>query len=411
MERRPSDARREGNDPGGAGQVAPSNIGSDFLAATVSGAEETQRGESEVTRENAQLELVQVQGDLLRNVGPVVSLDLGESRMNPEMRRVEVTEGRVETVGRMQTETLAGPPVVYGPPVAVQGRMERIQYPEHFPGVIEGNGQPGEFGNGQIPPPNLWPGSVNTPVRPPGLGMEGVGINPFWSPEVRAIGERTQLTGEVGLLARARQAVQPESPAVEMDPVELFRLRCMREAEEKFMQGLEKMKGKPHPEEFHIGSTESYRSCANMGDATPDGKPKPQGTQGRNLNADPEKHPQEVLPRNGDNRDGSLWGKRAIGETTTEALRSVDLPPLHLETSALGFGDWLTLIDPMMADVSYSSGDWWALVMNAVRNTYEEWLQKDPLGRLRIQVQRPEGIEAWPRTEKRIVNSNRSPKN
>ena len=342
MERRPSDARREGNDPGGAGQVAPSNMGSDFLAATVSGAEETQRGESEVTRENAQLELVQVQGDLLRNVGPVVSLDLGESRMNPELRRVEVTEGRVETVGRMQTETLAGPPVVYGPPVAVQGRMERIQYPEHFPGVIEGNGQPGEFGNGQIPPPNLWPRSVNTPVRPPGLGMGGVGINPFWSPEVRAIGERTRLTGEVGLLARARQAVQPESPAVEMDP---------------------------------------------------------------------EKHPQEVLPRNGDNRDGSLWGKRAIGETTTEALRSVDLPPLHLETSALGFGDWLTLIDPMMADVSYSSGDWWALVMNAVRNTYEEWLQKDPLGRLRIQVQRPEGIEAWPRTEKRIVNSNRSPKN
>ena len=42
--------------------------------------------------------------------------------------------------------------------------------------------------------------------------------------------------------------------------------------------------------------------------------------------------------------------------------------------------------------------------MGAVRRTYEEWLQKDPLGRLRLQVQRPEGIEAWPRTGKRIVN-------
>ncbi len=56
--------------------------------------------------------------------------------------------------------------------------MEGIQYPEHLgnPGVIEGNGQAGEFGYGQAPPPNQWPGSVNTPVRPPGLGMRPPGL-------------------------------------------------------------------------------------------------------------------------------------------------------------------------------------------------------------------------------------------
>ncbi len=60
MERRPSDGCPGGNDPEGAEQAARSNVGSDFLAATVNGAEGSQRGESEVARESAQLEIVQV---------------------------------------------------------------------------------------------------------------------------------------------------------------------------------------------------------------------------------------------------------------------------------------------------------------------------------------------------------------
>ena len=142
----------------------------------------------------------------------------------------------------------------------------------------------------------------------------------------------------------------------------------MREAEKKFRQGLENMKGKPKPEEYHIGSTGSYRSC----DDAPEENPKSQGSQGKNGRNDLGK-PAE---------DGNLWGKKVVGETNTETLRSVDLPHLPLETSALGFGDWLTLIDPMIADISYSSGEWWSFVMEEVRKirkTYEDWLQKDPL--------------------------------
>lgn len=217
-----------------------------------------------------------------------------------------------------------------------------------------------------------------------------MGVNPFWSPEIRAVGEMTQSVGEAGRVTRAGRPGALESPAVEMDPVELFRLRCMREAEEKFRQGLENMKGKTKPEEYQIGSTGSYRSC----DDAPEENPKPQGGQGTNGGMDLGK------PAG----DGNLWGKKVVGETSTETLRSVDLPPLQLETSALGFGDWLTLIDPMIADISYSSGEWWSFVMEEVRKTYEDWLQKDPLGRLRLQVKRTETIEAWPRAEKRAIN-------
>ncbi len=38
-------------------------------------------------------------------------LDLGESRVNPELRRVEVAEDQVENAGRRLMETLAGPPL------------------------------------------------------------------------------------------------------------------------------------------------------------------------------------------------------------------------------------------------------------------------------------------------------------
>lgn len=79
-----------------------------------------------------------------------------------------------------------------------------------------------------------------------------MGVNPFWSPEIRAVGEMTQSVGEAGRVTRAGRPGALESPAVEMDPVELFRLRCMREAEEKFRQGLENMKGKTKPEEYQI---------------------------------------------------------------------------------------------------------------------------------------------------------------
>ena len=57
-------------------------------------------------------------------------------------------------------------------------------------------------------------------------------------------------------------------------------------------------------------------------------------------------------------------------------------------------------MDPLMAHISYSSGEWWQRIMETVRKSYEAWLTEDPLGRLRLKVETPKNALAWPRTEK-----------
>ena len=74
-------------------------------------------------------------------------------------------------------------------------------------------------------------------------------VNPFWSQErqreaiasfgLSPIGQESGLLGQVG----SRLSTPQKDEHVEMDPIELFRLRCIREAEEKFRQGLMQMGG------------------------------------------------------------------------------------------------------------------------------------------------------------------------
>ena len=79
-------------------------------------------------------------------------------------------------------------------------------------------------------------------------------VNPFWSPERRA--EALRVHGGVDPMPAVTDgALLPGGPGsgqkseqggrsgsyVEMDPVELFRLRCLREAEEKFTRGMARM--------------------------------------------------------------------------------------------------------------------------------------------------------------------------
>ena len=92
-----------------------------------------------------------------------------------------------------------------------------------------------------------------------------------------------------------------------------------------------------------------------------------------------------------------------LGEVSSETLRTLELPPLSQDISPLGFGDWLALVEPMMADISYSGGVWWQQVMEAVRSAYDTWLKETPLGRLKTQVELPSSALAWNRTEKRAA--------
>ena len=77
-------------------------------------------------------------------------------------------------------------------------------------------------------------------------------------------------------------------------------------------------------------------------------------------------------------------GPQAGGEVPGETLRSVELPKLDRNATSLDFGDWLTVVQQMIGDVSYTSAQWWGVVMTAVEHAYHHWLQADPLMRLRM---------------------------
>ena len=111
---------------------------------------------------------------------------------------------------------------------------------------------------------------------PSGLGVENQ-VNPLWSPECKQKALReaygpgcenqdllqlgfssgVQDASQLGFSAGIQEPLQSESTTttpqkgyLEMDPVELFRLRCLREAEERFRQGVPSMKSEP---KRHLG--------------------------------------------------------------------------------------------------------------------------------------------------------------
>ena len=96
-------------------------------------------------------------------------------------------------------------------------------------------------------------------------------------------------------------------------------------------------------------------------------------------------------------------GPQAGGEVPGETLRSVELPKLDRNATSLDFGDWLTVVQQMIGDVSYTSAQWWGVVMTAVEQAYHHWLQADPLMRLRMAPVIPDKARGWPRTENRVV--------
>ena len=56
-----------------------------------------------------------------------------------------------------------------------------------------------------------------------------------------------------------------------------------------------------------------------------------------------------------------------------------------------------------MSDLSGTSSQWWALVLNAAAKTYAAWVTSTPLQRLRLKVVSPAELAKWPRTEQRAV--------
>ena len=229
-------------------------------------------------------------------------------------------------------------------------------------------------------------------------------VNPFWSPERKAF-ERLHF-GQSGFGDFARMGsgfgASPGEPEVEMDPIALFRMRCFREAEERFREGLLRMVQPPStPRSFASvieaqGSDQPPKPPPGPPPASP---PKVSSNQdGMIPPPPPPLPPVPPMPSFGDDSRGS------VGENPNESLRTCDLPKLSEATTALEFGDWLSVVDSHMGDLSYSSGLWWNMVKGAVEVCYQEWLQKSPVDRLRLKPRLEGPANMWPRTERRALS-------
>ena len=424
------------------------------------GGETQGQGNDGLVRDQSRPEGSQGRGDLLRNLNPVEPFDflvnVGQQAIGDGvgLRRVEVTRregnegenhgalgGTVQGVHPLNypqgRPTILGPPVMPPAPAPFQGYPLGIEYPPGPFDPVMAMRNPQYAGN--------WFG---TPGRPVDWGVGQV--NPFWSPEARRALENVE-HGRISQVPRAleraldrtegvprpralenllegdpeqvqrgdqrgeevdglvnRETPNPEDSqqrtnmgwmgtpldprvvdeqSVVMDPIELFRIRCLREAEQKFVQGLEKLRNETQGK--NEGSNGSYVSIPVHGEGTPQNKGMGYGPGGP--------------PPGLNGKEGVHFSKEPVGETASESLRSLELPKLSEGSTPLMFGDWLAIIEPLMADIGSNSSSWWALIMKTVRESYEIWLTEGPLDRLRRTVEIPKSALIYPRTEKRAV--------
>ena len=88
-----------------------------------------------------------------------------------------------------------------------------------------------------------------------------------------------------------------------------------------------------------------------------------------------------------------------------ENVRTITLPTLpdakEGEIGPLAAGDWITLITPLMKDLSAASSAWWEVVLTEA--VYGRWLRSDPMTTLNLMPQLPPACQQqpWLRLEQR----------
>ena len=167
------------------------------------------------------------------------------------------------------------------------------------------------------------------------------------------------------------------SPA--QDEVELLRRKILQEAEEAFAREVKKMTTTGDQ-----GGSSSYTTAAS-------GAAQPNGNGGQQTQGDQRgsRTPSQtnVEPPPGIPVQGHYHGEAALHQGTTESIRQCDLPALPqpgTEGSALGFGDWMTIVSPVMSDLSSTAKTWWEESTLAAQSLYEKWLVSTPLEKLRL---------------------------
>lgn len=81
---------------------------------------------------------------------------------------------------------------------------------------------------------------------------------------------------------------------------------------------------------------------------------------------------------------GISRGTGFLEENPNETLRRFELPSLMAETTAIQFGDWVSMVDSHMGDLSCSSKHLVEYGQSAAESCDGEWLRSGPLERLRL---------------------------
>ena len=240
-------------------------------------------------------------------------------------------------------------------------------------------------------------------------GTTEVAVNPFWSENVKKeIGHYGEEVGaERGAEVRVPEQDQghklPQFYTIhgglsrkDLEELGEIRRKATEELESKIYQEVQRRKQESASDSYKSAATGTIPGMA----ATPMAPMASVGGGcggGRIPSRPPSRRPQ--VPT------GSGYGGHgtSAGESLTESLRNLELPKLAVDATAIGFGDWLAIIEPLMSDISSSSAAWWRMTLAAAVKTYDVWVSASPLQRLRLRAEWCEGVLKWPRTEQRGV--------
>eukprot|EP00435_Cladocopium_sp_Y103_P049706 s1782_g15.t1 len=156
-----------------------------------------------------------------------------------------------------------------------------------------------------------------------------------------------------------------------------IRKRVMRDAEEAFAQKLQA------PAE----ETKSYQTASSGRDG------------GQTLGG------QQNVPTGGwvwiPEGGGQTWGSVWLSYQNLELPK---LPSPGSEGAPLQFGDWVTVVYPIMCDVAGSAKEWWSQTVSTVEHHYVQWLSAALLEKLRMKPEARRLAEQFARLEQRGIS-------
>ena len=98
---------------------------------------------------------------------------------------------------------------------------------------------------------------------------------------------------------------------------------------------------------------------------------------------------------------GSIRGVEVV---RSGVLDLPGLPPCNPSQGPLQLGDWLLMVEPIAADMTSTSEEWWTTMVKAVESWYQRHMSLSPLDRITHDATPPASLqqERWQRLERRM---------